>query len=342
MHRRVIPFSVFIVALTFGLMAYAQSHPTAPEIPSGTDVHVRMIDSLTSAQAKAGDIFHGTLEEPIVVSGKQVFPKGSDVTGTVVSVHESGRLSDPGELNLVLNTISSRGVAASVNVQPLQVKGESHKKNTATKAGGGALLGALIGGIAGGGKGAAIGAGAGAAAGTGAAAATGKREATVESEAVLNFVTSSVPNPVAASTETQQPTPPEASHPAPEPPTENANKTPASAAGDTAGSKSFDNAVLFTARDRRVIRNCLEQHSSELPPGTLEKPELPAGTDRQVRVGGSLPKEAEGKAQSLPLSCENQLSNLPGDQERVVYAGRVLLIDGSDHILDMFEMGSEQ
>src|SRR5947209_19775171 len=135
MYRSVSYYSAVIVYFALCTFAVAQSRTAgAPEIPSGTDVHVRMIDSLTSAQAKAGDIFHGTLEEPVVVSGKQVFPKGADVTGTVVAVHESGRLTDPGELSLVLNTISSRGVAASVNVQPLQIKGESHKKNTATKA----------------------------------------------------------------------------------------------------------------------------------------------------------------------------------------------------------------
>ncbi|HZP17124.1 MAG TPA: hypothetical protein VFB00_04105, partial [Terriglobales bacterium] len=144
MYRQAVSYGAIILCLALGTFAMGQSRAAgAPEIPSGTDVHVRMIDSLTSAQARTGDIFHGTLEEPIVVSGKQVFPKGADVTGTVVAVHESGRLSDPGELSLVLNTISSRGVAASVNVQPLQIKGESHKKNTATKAGGGALLGAL-------------------------------------------------------------------------------------------------------------------------------------------------------------------------------------------------------
>ena len=51
-----------------------------------------------------------------------------------------------------------------------------------TKIGGGTALGALIGGIAGGGKGAAIGAGAGGAAGTGVAAATGKEEAIIPAE----------------------------------------------------------------------------------------------------------------------------------------------------------------
>ena len=84
-------------------------------------------------------------------------PKGADVNGRVTDVHKSGRLSEPGELDLVVTTLSSGRIATSVQTQPLVVKGQSHTKSNATKIGGGAALGAVIGAIAGGGKGAAIG-----------------------------------------------------------------------------------------------------------------------------------------------------------------------------------------
>ena len=161
------------------------------EIPSGTTIRVRMIDKLSSEQTQMGDTFRGTLDEPIRVNGRELYPKGADVIGRVTDVHPTGRLSEPGELDLVLNTVSSGTVAASIHVEPLVIKGESHTKSNVTKIGGGAALGAVIGAIAGGGKGAAIGTLAGGAAGTGAAAATGKKPALVDSEAVLTFVTSS-------------------------------------------------------------------------------------------------------------------------------------------------------
>jgi hypothetical protein len=53
--------------------------------------------------------------------------------------------------------------------------------------GGGAGLGALIGGLAGGGKGAAIGALAGAGAGTAGAGLTGNRDVTLPAESVVSF-----------------------------------------------------------------------------------------------------------------------------------------------------------
>jgi hypothetical protein len=327
--------SSLLLAITFVLASCVAGLAAAPpDVPAGTDVHVRIIDTLTSATAKVGDIFHGTLEEPIVVNGKQLFPKGADVTGTVVAVHESGRISDPGELSLVLNTISSGKTASSVTVQPLLIKGESHKKSNVTKIGGGAALGAIIGGIAGGGKGAAIGAGVGGAAGTAGAAATGKREAVVESEAVLKFVTTEAPAaapPLPPANTTQEAAPPEKTLSAKEPERDQQR------AGDT-----FGNAILFTARDRRVIRNCLNAHASELPDGTLERPELPSGSDRQVKVGGTLPSDVETKAQALPIACEEQLPNLPTNQERVVYSGRVLLVDENGHVLDMFELNENR
>src|SRR2546428_10712587 len=101
----------------------------------------------------------------------------SDVMGRVADADRTGRVSEPGELDLVLVTISSGTVAESVHVEPLVIKGESHTKSNATKIGGGAVPGAIIGGTAGGGKGASIGTRAGAGAGTGAAAGTGKKPA---------------------------------------------------------------------------------------------------------------------------------------------------------------------
>ena len=333
MRKHRIEFLLFILAISTFL--FGQTRP----ISAGTEIKVRMIDSLNSATAKVGDLFHATLEQAVMQDGKQVYPQGADVTGTVAAVHASGRLTDPGSLSLVLNTITSGHSAASINVQPLEIRGESHTKSNAEKIGGGAAIGAVLGGIFGGGKGAAIGAGAGGAAGTGAAAATGKKDAKVESEAVLTFTATatneaSAPATTATATENK---PAESKNAAPtEPAAEDESKTEAANSEKT--TSSFSNAVLFTARDRRVIRNCINEHAAEFPQGTLEKEELPSGAERNVRVGGTLPRDLQAKAQSLPLSCEEQLRKLPNDQERVVYSGRVLLLDGYGRILDMFDL----
>jgi hypothetical protein len=271
------------------------------------------------------------------VDGKVLYPKGADVMGRVTDVHPTGRLSEPGELDLILVTVSSGRTAVSLTAQPLVIKGESHTKSNVGKIGGGTALGAIIGGIAGGGKGAAIGAGVGAAAGTGAAAATGKRPALVEPEAVLTFVTTSASSVTTAATIGAR-----------EKPATGTSSTSSSTAS-TASTPASENAVveddrtpLFTLRDRRIIRNCVNEHASAFPPGTTDRPELPAGSERQIRRGETLSSDVQKQVQSLPLACEEQLPKLPSDLERVVYNGRVLLIDGQNHILDMFYLDESQ
>ena len=324
---------LLLLLLMFPVCLLGQAKP----VSAGTEIKIRMIDSLSSATAKVGDLFHATLDQPVMQEGKQIYPKGADVTGTVAAVHASGRLTDPGSLSLVLNTITSSHSAASINVQPLEIHGESHTKGNAEKIGGGAAIGAVLGGIFGGGKGAAIGAGAGGAAGTGAAAATGKKEAKVDSEAVLTFVAANeVTSPATPASTTESKPADEKSAASSEPAADDSKAEPADSG--KVSSSSFSNAVLFTARDRRVIRNCINEHAAEFPQGTLEKEELPSGAERSVRVGGTLSRDLQAKAQSLPLSCEEQLPKLPNDQERVVYTGRVLLLDGYGRILDIFDL----
>src|SRR5581483_11107807 len=181
-------FSI-LVLLLFVSSVWGQK---IPDVPSGTTLRVRIDDKLSSEESQVGDTFHGTLDEPVTVGGRELFPKGADVNGRVTDVHKSGRLSEPGQLDLVVTTLSTGRIATSIQTQPLVVKGESHTKSNATKIGGGAALGAIIGAVAGGGKGAAIGTVVGGAGGGAAAAATGVKPAVVNSETVLTFTTTGV------------------------------------------------------------------------------------------------------------------------------------------------------
>jgi hypothetical protein len=325
--------SIVVLSLLLTIISSLSLAQRSLEIPSGTSIRVRMTDNLSSEQTQMGDTFRGTLDEPIVVNGRELYPKGADVIGRVTDVHPTGRLSEPGELDLVLNTVSSGTVAASIHVEPLVLKGESHSKSNVAKIGGGAALGAVIGAIAGGGKGAAIGTLAGGAAGTGAAAATGKKPAIVESEAILTFVTSSTSAPTA---------PPAASTSSNEPPPASAPTPSVSDLPTNPDSSTDIDTPLFSLRDRRTIRTCVSEHASDFPAGTTQRPELPAGSERQIHRGGTLPSEIQNQAQSLPLSCEDQLPKLPSDLERVIYGGRALLIDSKGRVLDMFYLDENQ
>jgi hypothetical protein len=127
------------------------------------------------------------LDEPIVIEGRTVAARGAAVTGRVLAAKASGRLHDPGYLRIALVSLKVGGKPVSVATSSIFAKGGAHQNRNLAMMGGGAGTGALVGGLAGGGKGALIGTGAGAAAGTGAAYATGKKEVSLGEERRLTF-----------------------------------------------------------------------------------------------------------------------------------------------------------
>src|SRR4030095_16261332 len=267
-------------------MALAEA---AVSIPSGTSVEVRITEKLSSETANVGQVFHGVLALPVVIKGKVLFPKGAQVIGEVVNVERSGRLSSPGELHLSLRTIRSGGRSYPVAVRPIVIKGESHTKSNITKIGGGTAVGALIGAIAGGGKGAAIGAGVGAAAGTGVAAGTGKKPAIVETEAVLAWE--------AENTLLNMPSP---------------DRVPRQPSGDgyvpergpvkqrSSGDDYDGNGPAgFSSQERQVISDCYVSDRAGLPPGLAKKDHLPPGLERQLQRNGTLRPGMEKRVQPL-------------------------------------------
>jgi hypothetical protein len=152
-------------------------------VPAGTPVSVRINEQLSASKNNVGDTFTGTLAEPIVRRGTVVFPRGTRVAGTVVAAKGRGRFKGSGALAIELTSIGG----ARVHTSEYEHEEKGRGKRSAGIIGGGAGLGAIIGGIAGGGKGAAIGGLAGAGAGTGAAAYTGKRDVIIPAEALISF-----------------------------------------------------------------------------------------------------------------------------------------------------------
>jgi len=161
----------------------------AQTIPAGTHLSIRTGQELSSGTAKAGDGFDATLTRALVVGGKTLTRAGAPARGKVTLAKSSGRLHAPGQLSIRLTSVQVDGKMVPISTGSYHIEGKSHTKSNATKIGGGAAVGALIGGLAGGGKGALIGAGAGGAAGTGVAAATGKQEAVIPAEKALSFTT---------------------------------------------------------------------------------------------------------------------------------------------------------
>lgn len=165
----------------------AAERPRAVVIPAGTVLTVRLGEAVGSKISQPGQSFSASLANPVEVDGKTVIPSGASASGTVVDAKPLGRFKGGASLQLKLTSISFGGQAHQVETSSIARTATGKGKRTATMIGGGAGLGALIGGLAGGGKGAAIGAVAGAGAGTAGTAFTGNKDIVLPAESALSF-----------------------------------------------------------------------------------------------------------------------------------------------------------
>jgi hypothetical protein len=170
----------------------APAQPAAPApqpvvIPAGTMLTIRLGQTVGSKVSQTGETFSATLAKPVEVGGQPAIPSGATVSGTVVDAKALGHFAGGARLALRLTSINLNGADQPISIAEVVrvIKGKG--KRTGIMAGGGAALGAIIGGIAGGGKGAAIGAVAGGGAGTAGGALTGNKEIVFPAESVLSF-----------------------------------------------------------------------------------------------------------------------------------------------------------
>jgi len=172
----------------------AQAPPPPPmpvvhtiTLPAGTDIPVRITQTLDSATTQTGDKFTGAVASDIIVDGMVVLAQGTPVTGHVDEAKDAAHFKGSALLTISLSSISHRGERIDCSTEPYSKQGEGRGKNTAEKTGGGAAVGAILGGILGGGKGAAIGAAAGGGVGAGANGITRGQQVQIPSESVVRF-----------------------------------------------------------------------------------------------------------------------------------------------------------
>jgi len=154
--------------------ASAPPPPPAPKfrevtVPAGTALEITVLSTLASTTSKVEDPVRASLAKPVVVSGTTVLPTGSELSGTVTDVKESGRVKGRASLAFRFNSLKAHGETYRIQTAQVSTEAEANRGSDVKKGGVGAGLGAVVGGVIGGGKGAAIGAVAG---GTGAVLGT--------------------------------------------------------------------------------------------------------------------------------------------------------------------------
>ncbi len=157
-------------------------------VPVGTNLKVRINDTLSSKESRAGDRFTATVLDPVRFNE-------ATARGHIRSIVKSGKVTGRTTMNLAFDDISlADGGHSVLHGYVTKVYGQGGRadeeggvqssgrgKQTLKRSGIGATAGAIIGGIAGGGKGAAIGLILGGAGGAGSVAIQGSKELRIES-----------------------------------------------------------------------------------------------------------------------------------------------------------------
>ncbi|MBY0505383.1 MAG: hypothetical protein K2X03_15830 [Bryobacteraceae bacterium] len=169
-----------------------QREPARVTIPAGTQIVVRLQETLNAEKVQTGDPFHATLDAPLEVSGFVLAERGAHAVGRIVESDRAGRVRGVSKLALELTQITtSDGQTVSLQSETFNREGNTSRKSDAAKIGAGAAVGAALGAIFGGGKGAAIGGAAGTGAGGGTVLMTRGKPAVIEVETRIPFQTKS-------------------------------------------------------------------------------------------------------------------------------------------------------
>lgn len=159
-------------------------------VPADTVLGLQLESSLSSETARVEDEVEARVTRDVRVDGHVAIPAGTRAVGSVVAVERGGKIRDRARLGIRFHTlILPDATRLQVPTGAIYREGESPAKSSSAKIGGGAIGGAILGTILGGGKGAAIGGGIGAAGGTAAAMAGGRHAVTLRAGTPLSVRT---------------------------------------------------------------------------------------------------------------------------------------------------------
>jgi hypothetical protein len=161
--------------------------PRQVVIPANSSLIVRMIAGVDSKVNHAGEIFHASLDAPLIVDEQVAVPQGTDVYVRLSAASSAGHMTGRSELHMELLQLEFQGRSYPLVSSTYSALGSSRGGNTAAKVGGGAAVGAIIGAMAGGGAGAAIGAGVGAGGGAVWNGVTRGQQMKIPAETMLEF-----------------------------------------------------------------------------------------------------------------------------------------------------------
>jgi hypothetical protein len=155
----------------------AAANATSATLPVGTPIRMRLETALSTSSNASGDTFSGRVLEDVKLNNQVILPVGATLQGHVVRVSEPRRIKGKPMIQLLLQAVVlPNGQRLAINAVVVdtnkingtsvddegRIKGPGHTDRDVMEVAAGTGVGAIVGGIAAGGKGSLIGAGVGA------------------------------------------------------------------------------------------------------------------------------------------------------------------------------------
>jgi hypothetical protein len=137
--------------------ARTQTTASATEVPAGTELDVRLQNSLNSGTAQVEDRFEATTLVDLNVNDRVLIPAGSVMRGVITAVEPATRTNRTARMTVSFDQVTVNGRSYPMRGTVTQaIEGEGIR-GEATRAGAGAVVGGIIGAVLGGAKGAVLG-----------------------------------------------------------------------------------------------------------------------------------------------------------------------------------------
>lgn len=104
-------------------------------LPAGTLLTIRLKNSISAENPGAHASFEGVVDEPVVIAGNKLVPRGATVAGRVESAQASNLRHNRGYLRLALESIQLGGVSLPVQTSSLFVRGTAAHVHSPESAG---------------------------------------------------------------------------------------------------------------------------------------------------------------------------------------------------------------
>jgi hypothetical protein len=88
------------------LLAESPTRGEQVSVPSGTMLHCRTIQTLTTKLNFQGDSFTANVAEPVLVNGHEAIPVGATITGRIAFMERPGRIKGVGLMRLTAEKIT--------------------------------------------------------------------------------------------------------------------------------------------------------------------------------------------------------------------------------------------